>query len=684
VPSKKKPHPAAPHSGPASGPKSAFASATGTVAPPRPAITVPSLPALESEWLEVDGLGGFASGTVSGIRTRRTHALLLTSTPSGAIALVNGIDARVTTPHGTFDLTSHRYAPDVVHPEGHRYLESFTCDPWPTWLYHLEDGTHIEQQLFCVSGAAGTILTWNVIAGSPAGVSLTVRPLLSGREAHALHHENHFRSLEALCSDYSVQWHPYPSLPAIVAGSNGSYAHLPFWYRNFLYAEDRARGWDHTEDLHSPGAFRFNLARGEAVLVLTTEEGLRALESTASAHVAGLPGFVGPTRGDPEGALDALREGERAVRNAFPSPLHRAADAYLVRQGHGLAVVSGYPAAHPSARETFAAVRGLCLATGRRDEARRVLLSWIPDLSGGLFPSSPPANGEEPVYDSVDAPLWFILAAHELMGASHGGRRGLPAGERKALLAATEAILTAYVEGTRHRIRMDEDGLLASGEVDLPGLTWMDAALADTGAAPRIGKAVEVQALWLNALRVAGETSPPWRELYERGLGSFQRRFWNEAAGCLYDVVDANHERGVSDAAIRPNQILAVGGLPVPPLDGKRARQVVDVVEYRLGLPGGLRAGPPDDGSAPKVAWPWLLGPFVDAWVRVRGGTPEAIAEARAKFLEPMLARLGNGGLGHLPEALDGNPPHADRGASFCAWSMGEAIRLDQELTPST
>lgn len=674
MPSKKRPHPATPRPRPE--PKSS--SATQLLTPPRRQAPAPApFPAPESEWLETDGIGGFASGTVSGIRTRRTHALLLVSTPRGPVVLVNGLDARVATPQGAFDITSHRYTPDVIYPEGNRRLESFTTDPWPAWVYRLDDGTRIEQQLFSVSGASGVILTWRVVDSPANGVHLMVRPLLSGREARALHYENpHFRT-DAIVCDSAVEWHPYDSVPAVLAGSNGRYAHVPFWYRNFLYEEDRARGLEHVEDLNSPGAFHYDLSRGEAVLFLTTREGLRAMQSTAAAHTSGVPGFVGPSRGDPEGALDALREGERASRIALASPLHRAADAYLLRRADSVGLASGYPWMRDASRETFAAVRGLCVATDRLELAERILEGWVPTLSQGMFPVEFPAEGRTPEYETVDAPLWFVIAAHELLREAEETRTHLSTAARNALQHAIATIMSAYAEGTRFRIRMDEDGLLAAGE---PGkwLTWMDAAFPER--APRIGKPVEVQALWLNAARIAAEIDPHWGDVYERGRASFERRFWNEPAGSLHDIVDAGHARGTVDSAFRANQILAVGGLPFPILEGKRARQVVDLVEAKLLTPHGLRAGPADEGSISRVAWPWLYGPFVEAWARVRGDRPEVRKEARERFLDPLLTQLSRGGLGHLPEAVDVDPPHEERGAPFYAWSVGEAIRLDARL----
>ena len=599
----------------------------------------PSLPALDAEWLETDGLGGFASGTVSGIRTRREHALLLVD----GIVLVNGFDTRVMTPKGMVDINSHHYAPDVVHPDGHKRLESFTTDPWPTWVFRLDDGTRIAQQIFSVHGVPGVIVCWSVVAGVANGVRLMARPLISGREAHALHHENpHFRS-EASCCDSTVRWQPYATQPVIVAGSNGSYAHHHMWYHRFLYGEDRARGLDHIEDLGSPGIFEFDLSRHEAVLVLTTEQGFRALQSVTSSRTQGLPGFLGPEANDPSRALEELRDMERASRGDFQNPLHHAADAYVVRRGDDIDIVTGYPAAEPNEAATFAAIRGLCLSTDRLEEARQLLLARTRPRT-------------------VEGTLWFVIVASELIQRV-STRRRIAAAERKALQSATVAILAEFIDGSRERGHMDEDGLFFTGA---PG-------------SPRAGKAVDVQALWLNALRAGAEILPQWRELCERGLASFERRFWNEESSQLHDVVDANHVRGAVDPTFRAHQLWALGGLPVALMEGDRARRIVGEAEARLLTPVGLRVEESD-----AVAWPRLMTPFVDAWLRTRG-PGEAVqeparADGRERFLRPLLALLGDGSLGvlggHIPECLEVEPPHTRRGTAFCAWSVGEALRL--------
>jgi predicted glycogen debranching enzyme len=647
-----------------------------------------------AEWLEADGLGGFASGTVCGRRTRRYHALLLTATtpPTGRMVLVNGYDAWAETPAGRFALSSQRYQPGVDSPDGNRRLETFEPDPWPRWSYRLEDGTRVECELFIPHERRIAALCWRLLEGGAA--TLIVRPFLSGRDYHALHHENALFRFDAEVESERVRWQPYPGVPAIQALSNGEYAHQPAWNRNFLYEEERARGLDAVEDLASPGTFRFDLARGEAVWVLTTE--------------------ASPTDGEPiEDCLRRWREAEQRRRapsrqengpvplkieeqSPFPGMrgrLHRAADAYLVRRGGGKTIVAGYPWFTDWGRDTFIALRGLCLATGRLDDAGAILLAWAETVSEGLLPNRFPDRGDQPEFNAVDASLWYVLAVHEFLQVMEASGRSVPPDARSALTSASDAILTGYERGTRFGIRLDDDGLIAAG---VPGvqLTWMDAKVGDRVVTPRIGKPVEIQALWLNALRCAERSSSRWSYLLEKGSRSFVSRFWNETSGYLHDVVDLNYQPGTVDATLRPNQIFAAGGLPFCPLDREKARRVVDAVEAVLWTPLGLRTlAPGSPGYAPRyqggprerdeayhegTVWPWLAGPFVEAWVRVRGGTAEAKREARTRFLDPLLSHLDDAGIGHLPEVADGDPPHKPGGCPFQAWSVGEALRLTE------
>src|SRR5215469_2596243 len=229
-----------------------------------------------AEWLEADGLGGFASGTVSGIRTRRYHALLLTATtpPAGRMVLVNGFDAWLETPRGTFAISSQRYGPDIVHPDGASRIESFEHDPWPRWRYKIDDNIVVEQELFVPKGQSAVFMSWRVLGGSgDAPIILNIRPFLSGRDFHSTHHENGAFKFGAEQNGERVTFRSYDGVPAVIACSNGLYAHDPTWYRNFLYSEELARGLDAAEDLASPGVFHFSLSEKPAVLMLAAVAG---------------------------------------------------------------------------------------------------------------------------------------------------------------------------------------------------------------------------------------------------------------------------------------------------------------------------------------------------------------------------------------------------------------------------
>ncbi|AHG89405.1 Amylo-alpha-16-glucosidase [Gemmatirosa kalamazoonensis] len=626
-----------------------------------------------AEWLEADGLGGFASGRADGVRTRRYHALLLAaaSPPTERAVLVNGFDATVRTPDGEWAISSQRYTPDVTAPDGATHLASFTVDPWPTWTYRLPNGIEIVQELLVLRGAPVVALSWRLSGLGTRDSGLVVRPFLSGRDTHATHHANGAFDFTPRVEDDRVRWQPYADRPAVVAASNGRYAHEPVWYHNFQYDEERARGLDFVEDLAAPGTFTFDLSAGRAVLVLAAD-----LPEAA-------PWIARPA----DACWRDVERAERARRSSFRTPLHRAAEDYVVRRGAGKTIVAGYPWFSDWGRDTFIAMRGLCIAGGRLDDARDILLEWSRHVSEGMLPNYFPEGGQPAEYNAVDASLWFCVTVHETL---HASGADLP-----ALRDAVEAIVSGYAAGTRFGIRMDDDGLLAAG---VPGvqLTWMDARVDGREITPRIGKPVEVQALWINALRIAAAREPRWNDVADRASAAFTRRFWNEARGCLFDVVDVDHVPDTADASLRPNQLLAVGGLPWVLVDGARARRIVDACERALWTVAGPRSLAPGepgyigtyggdmrrrDGAYHQgTVWPWLAGPFVDAWVRVHSDTPEAREEARTRFLEPLVAHYAATTPGHLAEIADAEPPHAPRGCPFQAWSVGEALRLSQEL----
>jgi predicted glycogen debranching enzyme len=482
-----------------------------------------------------------------------------------------------------------------------------------------------------------------------------------------MHHENGGFDFTAEVTGARVLWRPYQGVPAISAIADGSYRADPAWYRNFQYDAERARGLDFTEDLASPGVFSWTLNGQPATLMLAAGE--------ASPEV------------DPGCLIDL----ETRRRKNFATPLERAADAYVVQRGSGKTIVAGYPWFTDWGRDTFIALRGFLTLPEGPALARDILLAWAGAVSEGMLPNRFPDSGEAPEFNAVDASLWYVVAVHDFLKLAPD----LDEATRTTLLGAVEQILTGYRDGTRFAIRMDQDGLLAAG---VPGvqLTWMDARIGDWVVTPRIGKPVEVQALWLNALKIGRRLAPEWGDLYRHALASFQLRFWNQERQCLYDVVDVDHQPGRNDPAIRPNQILAVGGLPYQVLVEPYATRVVDAVERALLTPLGLRSlAPSEPGYRPRyggsvferdsgyhqgTVWPWLLGPFVEAWLRTHGSGPAARQEADDRFLAPLRAHLETAGLGHISEIADAEPPHTPGGCPFQAWSLGELLRIQRLL----
>ncbi len=642
------------------------------------------------EWLEADGLGGFASHTSRNTRTRRYHALLLVAKkpPGERRVLVNGVDVVVDLPDERVALTSQTYKPTsdgdpaIVRHEGRPVEGVFDGSVWPTWTYDLGEAGMIEHTVMVPRGSTLVVLSWRLTSPGKGPVRLSVRPFLSGRDYHSLHRENadfDFAPLVDAAGRHAFQ--PYRSEPAVIALSNGVFTAEAYWYREFLYTDDRDRGLDCVEDLGAPGIFAFDLALGEAHLVLGKGESVEDFKGSNLIE-----------------RIATLRRIERARRTDSRTALERAAGSYVVERGHGKTVLAGYPWFTDWGRDTFISLRGLCLATSRLKDARRVLVQWSSAVSHGMLPNRFTDDGEQADFNSVDASLWFIVAVHELRAAEK--RAGFLAStvEEWQLDAAILGILRGYTAGTRHGIRMDGDHLLAAGE---PGvqLTWMDAKVGDHVVTPRIGKPVEIQALWINALRIGSRIDPHFKHWAHEAEIAFNRRFWNDDAGYLYDVVDCDHVPGRFDGHIRPNAIFAIGGLPYSILHGERARSVMDLAEEKLLTPAGLRSLSPDDPQYrgtyrggvwsrdtayhQGTVWPYLMGPFVEAWVRTRGESKEAMKEARARFLEPFLEALDPDHTGHLPEIAEGDAPHLARGCPFQAWSVGEALRLDRiVLTP--
>ena len=638
-------------------------------------------PELENEWLETDGFGAFASGTSSGVRTRRYHNVLMIAKnpPSERVILVNGFDVWVETPAGTFPLSTQRYANDVFWPEGFKHNQSFDNTLWPAWVFDIGDSIQIKQELFVPDGIQGTAIRWQV-KGSSSGVQIHVKPLLSARDYHSSHHKNDGISLETQRNDGALIWQPYHDSPKIVAESNGDFEDKPEWFESFFYEKEAQRGLEDLEDLACPGEFHFHMENGDAILLLGADQRVSDQSDNSGSSA--------------EAVYEALQDTEHQRRTSI-SRIERSAQQYIVKRASGKTIIAGYPWFTDWGRDTFIAIRGLCIALADYETARDILVSWADTVSEGMIPNRFPDSGEIPEFNSVDASLWYIVAVYDYWQLMKQLKRRCKGVDTKKLQAAIEAILEGYSNGTRHGIRKDEDGLIAAGE-DGVQLTWMDAKVGDWVVTPRIGKPVEIQCLWINALWIASTFSRGWKPLLKQAEQSFREKFWDAELGCLLDIVDNNHQAGEVDAAVRSNQILAVGGLPYSVAEGEQAKAILETVENKLLTPLGLRSLSPDspgyqpaygggvlerDGAYHQgTVWPWTIGPFVEAWFNVHGTTDKTRAEAKERFLDPLEAHLDVAGAGHISEIADATSPHHPRGCPFQAWSLSEYIRIKKMI----
>ncbi len=636
------------------------------------------------EWLETNGIGGYASSSVSGANTRRYHGLLVAATrpPLGRIVMLSKYEEILTINREQFELSCNQY-PGKVHPEGCKWLVNFRLDPFPIWTFNVK-GLVVEKSVFMVNGENTTVCQWMLKAESGTGdigtriednvVEIELKPLLAFRDHHHLRNKRDDFDESFKIEDGRVVVQPSPDLPEIDFAHNAfDIAPTGFWYRDFEYEIERERGFDYREELFQPFSFKFNLAE-PATVIASTE---RRFASDAD-----------------ELKLSETRRRDRlvatsGVTDTLTKQLILAADQFIVSRNSGKTVIAGYHWFSDWGRDTMIALPGLTLATGRPEIAKSILTEFSKHISEGMIPNRFPDAGETPEYNTVDATLWFIEAIRAYSESTNDFEF-----VRETLFGKLVNIIEWHVNGTRYNIHVDSDGLLFSGE---PGaqLTWMDAKIGDWVVTPRTGKAVEIQALWYNALCVMADFASrfgekdrekQYSEMAEMAKASFNGQFWNEDAQCLYDVIH-NEER---DASIRPNQIFAVS-LTHSLVEQDRARKIVDKLEAELLTPFGLRslspkdskyipiyAGSPMDRDAAYhqgTVWAWLIGPFVEAYRKVHV-RDEKLDKRVEGILAGFRSHLSAAMVGQVAEIIDANEPHLPRGCAAQAWSVAELIRV--------
>ena len=624
--------------------------------------------ALTREWLETNGIGGFSSSTILGLNTRRYHGLLTAATkpPVGRFVLLSKLEETLVIDGRRYELSSNQY-PGVIHPQGFNYQTAFQLNPFPRFTYEIE-GVRVDKLVFMVQGENTTVVQYELTNTDHTDIRLEIRPLIAFRDYHSTTHENDALNAHIEIEPGLTTFRPYGDLPALhLAHDQAAIDSNGFWYRNFQYAVEQERGLDFTEDLFNPCTLTFEMNSRTKVNIIA---------STAKHDAC---------------QADAYRKAELERRSTDKTDLvallTSAADQFIVSRERGETVIAGYHWFADWGRDTMIALPGLTLVNGRWDVAKHALTEFAKHVDQGMLPNRFPDAGEAPEYNTVDATLWFFEAVRSFLQYT-----GDYEFVRTSLYSVLQDIVNWHVRGSRYRIHVDADGLIYSGE---PGvqLTWMDAKVGDRVVTPRHGKPVEIQALWYNALRVMEDLAGRFDDstakqeygaMANKTRASFNALFWNEQAGCLYDVIDGE----LRDASIRPNQVIAIS-LTNTMVSRERATSILRVCERELLTARGLRTlsssdpnyigryeggpGTRDGAYHQGTVWPWLMGPYITAYVKTFGSM-----EGRrfaSMWLENFQQHLHEACLSQVSEIFDGNAPHAPRGCVAQAWSVAELLR---------
>ena len=637
------------------------------------------------EWLVTNGIGGYAFGTVAGLQTRCYHGVLVAALkpPVGRTLLLEKFDETARYASEEFALFTNRWADGTLSPKGYLHIERFHLEgTTPVWTFALADAL-LEKRIFMPSGANTTYILYRLTrASSPVKLSIKVLANYIGEHCVTLGKETPMdvtaveRGLRVVAFDGAT--------PFYILSDTATAQPAQVWFRNFDLAAERARGLPDRTDHFLAGEFRATIAPGGSLSIVASTgarpslDGEAAFVSRQSEEATLLDQFVaaneGPGPSAPQAVQQLVLAGEQFIA---ARPLRGAEDSKTI--------LAGYPWFSDWGRDTMVALPGLCLATGRPSVARDILRTFARFVSEGMLPNQVPSVGSAPDYNTVDATLWYFDAIHQYFEETSDVEL------LAELFPVLDSIIDAHLRGTRYHIHVDpSDGLVSAGESGVQ-LTWMDAKVNGRVVTPRMGKPVEVNALWLNAAasmarfaQVLGRNATRYEDLAEHARSGFAR-FWNAEKQFCFDVIDAPGFTGGKDAALRPNQIFAVS-LRQAALPVEQQSAVVDVCASELLTSFGLRSlgrNEPayrghyggtqeqrDDAYHQGTVWGWLLGPFALAHLRVYGNAAEAMS-----FLEPMLGQIKAAGLGTASEIFDGDPPFAPNGCIAQAWTVGETLR---------
>jgi predicted glycogen debranching enzyme len=622
---------------------------------------------LSREKLRTNRAGSYASSTIINCNTRRYHGLLVAPQPlidDNNHVLLSDVDETLLSNDFEFHLGSRMYQGNVMDPKGHKYLYDYEMDPIPRLVYRLGNIVLVKELIF--TQKEDRILIKYTLEKSSGKLTFRLRPFLAFRSVHALSKANTYVQTRFKPVKNGAVWQMYQGYSPVYMqfSKKPDYIHVPDWYYNVKYLREEERGYDFLEDLFTPGYFETTLEKGESIVISASleEENPAYFKRQFAAEVK-----------------------KRTPRSNFENSLQNAAEEFIIRVKNRTEIIAGYPWFGRWGRDTFIALPGLTLVKGDTKTFHAVVKTMLLELKDGLFPNL--GHGKEASYNSADTSLWFFWALHQY-SLMTGETKGLWKSYGKAL----RSILNHYKKGTKHQIRMHDNGLIWAGE---PGnaVTWMDAIVAGKPVTGRIGFPVEINALWYEAIRFAlqlaeeaGDTGfvNRWKKWPARIEKSFAEMFWDEEKGFLADYVTYDYK----DFSIRPNMVIAAS-LPYTPVTLNMKIGVLNKAKNELLTPRGLRSLSPrfpeykgiyqgnhqerDLAYHQGTAWPWLLGPFAETWLDVYGEKGKEFIHGLYTGFEAVMTEAG---VGTISEIHDGDPPHEARGAISQAWSVAELLRI--------
>lgn len=625
------------------------------------------------EWLETNGLGGYASSTILGLNTRRYHGLLVSSLnpPVEREVIVSKLDETIIIDNKTFELSVNQY-PGAVHPQGYNYLDEFRKNLFPEFIYSFNQ-VKIKKTVAAINGRNTTVIIYDILEAVDK-FEIRLTPFIAMRNFHSLR-----KADSNLHAEYSFQkgllkfkFNDKPT--TLFASINvGEFISQQDWYYNFEYLEEMERGLDFREDLFKPGYFTLKVNKGDQLIVtLSTNqinrEGVELYESELNRR---------------ENLVKDINLKDDVLKH-----LILAADQFIVkRKAAGQTIIAGYHWFSDWGRDTMISLPGLTISTERYNDAQHILETFASVIDKGMIPNNFPDNGALPEYNTVDATLWFVIAIRRFLDETNDFYF-----VRETIYPQIKKLIEWHEKGTRYNIHEDYDGLLYAGEPGMQ-LTWMDAKIGNWVITPRQGKAVEINALWYNLLKIAHDLAKNFNdkdcEIYYKAkaakvLKNFKETFWYNEGGYLYDFVDGDNR----DTSFRPNQLYALS-LPYKLLNTDQAKIIVDKVYEKLYTPFGIRSLSPDDKNYNPIytgdqysrdaayhqgtVWSFLLGTFADA---IEFAYPEEKNARIKKIIEEFIPHLSLAGIGTVSEIFDGESPNYPKGCIAQAWSVAEFLRI--------